>query len=412
MTPSPDKIGQHGDRFRVLFEHSSDAHFIFDETGITDCNDATVQLLKAPDKAHVLSLHPAVLSPEYQPDGRRSLEKAQEMDALARTRGYHRFEWLHRKLDGEVFPVEVTLNAVEIDGKPALIVVWHDLTEIKRVEAELRKRTDQLEGANRELSATNARLKRDLQAAARVQQSLMPTALPNTPPVRLAWAFRPCEELAGDLLNIFLLDERHVGLYLLDVSGHGVAASLLSVAVSHFLTPHGDNSLLKLPAQSGTPLRLVRPREVVQRLNAQFSTSRSEQFFTLFYGYVDLASNTLTYSNAGHPGPVILAGGAEPSVLHSSGFPVGVLEQAEYEDAEVRLRSGDRFWLYSDGLLEAMNPAGEQFGKGRLITELHAASADALSGAVRKVLQKVESWAGEKGPQDDISLVAFEIDRS
>jgi sigma-B regulation protein RsbU (phosphoserine phosphatase) len=109
---------------------------------------------------------------------------------------------------------------------------------------------------------------------------------------------------------------------------------------------------------------------------------------------------------------VILTGGAEPSVLQSSGFPVGILEQAEYEDAEVRLRPGDRFWLYSDGLLEAMNPAGEQLGKGRLFTELHAASADALSEAVRKVLQRVESWAGEKGPQDDISLVAFEIDRS
>src|SRR5215471_6661653 len=404
MTPQPDDA-RTMDRFRVLFEHSSDAHFIFDETGITDCNAATVQLLKATDKSQVLALHPAVLSPEYQPDGRRSMEKAQEMDALALSQGYHRFEWLHRKLDGEVFPVEVTLNAVQIGGKPALIVVWHDLTEIKRAEAELRRRTE-------ELAAINARLKRDLQAAARVQQALLPAALPDTPPVRLAWTYRPCEELAGDLLNIFLLDDRHVGLYLLDVSGHGVAASLLSVAVSHFLTPHGDNSLLKLPAQGGAAARLARPREVVQRLNAQFSTNRFEQFFTLFYGYVDLASNTLTYSNAGHPGPVVLAGGAEPSVLQSSGFPVGVLEQAEYEDAEVRLRPGDRFWLYSDGLPEAMNPAGEQFGKGRLFSELHAVSADALSGAVRKVLRGVENWAGEKGPQDDISLVAFEIDRS
>jgi sigma-B regulation protein RsbU (phosphoserine phosphatase) len=403
---------QHGDRFRVLFEHSSDAHFIFDETGITDCNDATVKLLKASDKTHVLSLHPAVLSPEYQPDGRRSLEKAKEMDGLALARGYHRFEWMHRKLDGEVFPVEVTLNSVEIGGKPAMIAVWHDLTEIKRVEAELRKRTEELEAVNRELAATNARLKRDLQAAARVQQALLPAALPDTAPVRLAWAFRPCDELAGDLLNIFRLDDRRVGLYLLDVSGHGVAASLLSVAVSHFLTPHGDNSLLKLPAQGGTPARLARPSEVAQRLNAQFSTNRSEQFFTLFYGFLDLTSYTLTYSNAGHPGPVILAEGAVPSVLQSSGFPVGILEQAEYEDAEVRLRPGDRFWLYSDGLQEAMNAAGEQFGKGRLVTELHAASGDTLSDAVRKVLQTVENWAGETGPQDDISLVAFEIGRS
>src|SRR5262249_25979472 len=222
---SPADESPHGDRFRVLFEHSSDAHFIFDETGITDCNDATVPLLKAADRSHVLSLHPAVLSPEYQPDGRRSVEKAREMDGLARARGYHRFEWLHRKVDGEVFPVEVTLNAVEIGGKPALTAAWADLTEIKRVEAELRQRTEQLEAVNRELARTNARLKRDLQAAARVQQALLPAALPNTPPVRLAWAFRPCEELAGGLLNIFLLDERHVGLYLLDRSRHRVPAA-------------------------------------------------------------------------------------------------------------------------------------------------------------------------------------------
>src|SRR5207248_5987268 len=125
MTPSRDRA-QYGERFRILFEHSSDAHLIFDETGITDCNDATIKLLKATDKAQVLALHPAVLSPEYQPDGRRSLEKAKEMDGLARARGYHRFEWIHRKLDGKVFPVEVTLNPVEIGGKPAMIVVWHD----------------------------------------------------------------------------------------------------------------------------------------------------------------------------------------------------------------------------------------------------------------------------------------------
>src|SRR5262249_30153156 len=217
MTPQPDDA-RTADRFRVLFEHSSDAHFIFDETGITDCNEATIQLLKATDRAQVLALHPAVLSPEYQPDGRRSMEKSKEMDGIARARGYHRFEWLHRKLDGEVFPVEVTLNAVQIGGKPGMIMVWHDLTEIKRAETELRRRSE-------ELATINARLKRDLQAAARVQQALLPTVLPDTTPVRLAWTFRPCEELAGDLLNIFLLDDRRGGPVLLRVRGPGGAAA-------------------------------------------------------------------------------------------------------------------------------------------------------------------------------------------
>src|SRR5262249_8406056 len=198
MTPQPDDA-RTADRFRVLFEHSSDAHFIFDETGITDCNEATIQLLKATDKSQVLALHPAVLSPEYQPDGRRSMEKSKEMDGMATAHGYHRFEWLHRKLDGEVYPVEGTLTAVQIDVKPTLNVVWQELTEIKRAEAELRRRTE-------DLAAINAHLKRDLQAAARVQQALLPAVLADTTPVRLAWTYRLCEELAGDLLNIFLLD--------------------------------------------------------------------------------------------------------------------------------------------------------------------------------------------------------------
>src|SRR5262245_3975066 len=101
MTPQPDDA-RTADRFRVLFEHSSDAHFIFDGTGITDCNLATIELFKATDRAQVLALHPAVLSPDYQPDGRNSLEKSTEMDGIARASGYSRFEWPHRKLDGGV----------------------------------------------------------------------------------------------------------------------------------------------------------------------------------------------------------------------------------------------------------------------------------------------------------------------
>ena len=126
------------ERFRVLFEESSDAHLLFDDSGIVDCNNAAIQMLRCKDKADVLALHPATLSPELQPDGRRSLEKCMEMDGLARTNGYHRFEWMHRKADGTDFPVEVTLNPVLLNGKDTLLTVWHDLTERKQAEDQLR----------------------------------------------------------------------------------------------------------------------------------------------------------------------------------------------------------------------------------------------------------------------------------
>jgi PAS domain S-box-containing protein len=125
--------------FRVLFEQSSDAHLVFDEIdGIIDCNPAAVRMLRCRDKSELLALHPAVLSPEFQPDGRRSLEKCVEMDATARRRGSHRFDWTHTRRDGEDFPCEVTLTPVALHGRSVLLVVWHDLTERKRAEDALR----------------------------------------------------------------------------------------------------------------------------------------------------------------------------------------------------------------------------------------------------------------------------------
>src|SRR5947207_237232 len=137
-------------------------------------------------------------------------------------------------------------------------------------------------------------------AAARVQQAFLPAVLPDTTPVRVAWAFRPCEELGGDLLNMFPIGDGHLGLYLLDVSGHGVPASLLAVAVGHALNPHGD------------PAGPRRPAEVARRVNERLCRDRTEQFVTLFYGVLDLDACTLTYANPGPPGPGPLSPGAEP----------------------------------------------------------------------------------------------------
>jgi PAS domain S-box-containing protein len=126
------------ERSRMLYEHSSDAHLIFDHRGIIDCNPATIAILHGHDKSEILALHPAVLSPERQPDGQSSLAKSVEMDRIAREHGFHRFEWTHRRLTGEDFAVEVTLTPIDLQEGAAVLVVWHDLTEIKAREAALR----------------------------------------------------------------------------------------------------------------------------------------------------------------------------------------------------------------------------------------------------------------------------------
>jgi len=127
------------DSYRELFERSADAILILEGELFTDCNDAAVKMLRYTSKAEVLQAHPSVLSPPTQPDGRDSYEKANEMIALAFRNGNHRFEWDHKRADGEVFPVEVLLTAVQEPGRNTLHVVWRDITERKLLEDELRQ---------------------------------------------------------------------------------------------------------------------------------------------------------------------------------------------------------------------------------------------------------------------------------
>jgi sigma-B regulation protein RsbU (phosphoserine phosphatase) len=393
------------DRFRVLFDHASDAHMIVVDDGITDCNDAMISILGAKDRSQVLSLHPAALSPAVQPDGRRSDEKSRDMDGQARARGWHRFEWMHQKLDGTPLPVEVTLNAVTIDGRPGLVAVWHDLTERKRMEAELRRSAAALADANALLTAANDRMRAELEAAALVQRSLLPTTLPEVAGVQFAWRFRPCSELAGDLLDVFRLGESKIGFYVLDVTGHGVAASLLSVSVSHALSPHSEKSAFRRSADTYSE-----PFEVVRRLNEDYAARGGPlQLFTICCGTLDLVSREVHYVSAGHPGPLRVALGGDVEVLNVPGLPVGVMRGVPYVGASVQLRPGDRFFVYSDGLPEAVNSNGDLLGEERLGEIARGARDLPLDACADRILAEAVRWSSPKDPHDDISLVAVEI---
>ncbi len=125
-------------KYQELFERSADAILILDGETFVDCNEATVRMLRYGTKEELLQTHPSELSPELQPDGRESFEKASEMIAFAIERGSHRFEWDHRRADGEVFPVEVLLTPIQEGEKTLLHVVWREISDRKRLENELR----------------------------------------------------------------------------------------------------------------------------------------------------------------------------------------------------------------------------------------------------------------------------------
>jgi PAS domain S-box-containing protein len=142
------KIPPHRDeseeRFRLLFELSADAILLLDgrTNEFVDCNEATVRMLRAKSKAQVFATHPSKLSPKHQPDGRPSDEKADEMIAAAIREGSHRFEWMHRRMDGEDFMVEVLLTSVQLGQQPLIVTVWREIGERKRMEEEALRESD------------------------------------------------------------------------------------------------------------------------------------------------------------------------------------------------------------------------------------------------------------------------------
>ena len=281
-----------------------------------------------------------------------------------------------------------------------------------RVETHLKLRRLQieLEETNARLAKANGRMSRDLKAAAKIQETFLPREVPRVPGTDFAWIYRPCDELAGDGLNIIPLGDGKVGLYILDVSGHGVASALLSVTLSRLLSPPSEpSSILIRDGDVRDRFDITPPAEVAARLNRLFPfDSATEQFATMVYGILDAATGEFRYVSAGHPGPVHLPSGADPVILESQGFPIGLADDA-YEERSVRLGAGDRLYLYSDGVPEAMDPAGKLFGDARLLEAIGRGRSGPLQEGVATLLGEVARWHGSESPQDDISILAVEV---
>ncbi len=279
-----------------------------------------------------------------------------------------------------------------------------------RVETHLKLRRLQieLEATNACLAQVNARMSRDLQAAAQIQATFLPHDLPSVAGLDFAWVYQPCDELAGDGLNVVKLGDGQVGLYILDVSGHGVASALLSVTLSRLLSPPPDPSSILLQAGHDGVRTITPPAQVADHLNRLFPfDAATEQFATLVYGVLDAGTGEFRYVSAGHPGPVHLPRGREPVILASQGSPIG-LADAPYEERSVHLGAGDRLYLYSDGVPEAMDPAGKPFGDARVLDLISQARTEPFRTTVPRLQDEIARWHGAAKPHDDLSILAVE----
>ena len=182
----------------------------------------------------------------------------------------------------------------------------HAGERILQLEERLADRNTELALSNVQLESAYGRIEADIRAAAWAQENLLPRPGLNALGVACNWRYRPSSYMAGDIFNFFALDERHVGFYLLDVSGHGVPAAMFSVALSMLLNPDAtDGSPLKRYDRAAGRFELAEPREVMAELNRRFQ-SKDDRYFTMTYGLLDSETSLLRLAQAGNPNPLLI----------------------------------------------------------------------------------------------------------
>jgi len=233
----------------------------------------------------------------------------------------------------------------------------------------------------------------DLRAAAAVQESLFPRHHPSMKGLEYSAACRPAKGVSGDYYDFIPLESGKLGLLLADVSGKGMGAALLGASL------HGA-------LRAFAPLAPSHPGEVVKRVNRLlFQTTSSERYATVFYGIIDPAARTLTYANAGHCPPWLIRQKTYHR-LASLTPPAGMFAELAPEEAGVPLECGDWLVITSDGISEASNYNGEDFGEMRLMAMLDP--SDTTDNFCCAALDAVTSFAGDK-QADDLTIIAARV---
>ena len=296
----------------------------------------------------------------------------------------------------------------------ALQIQLQETISSLRQEVGERKRAEEAAHEAMILSnQVNEQMRKDLAAAARVQHALLPASPPVIPGVTFGWTYQPCAEVGGDSLNVFQINDHQVGMYVLDVTGHGVSASFLSVTLTHVLIPQRDPSYYTSRGDLFDGVgALSSPTEVASRLNHMFPMSEeTHQYFTLIYGILDTRERNFRYVCAGHPAPITFTPGHQASTCDAPNLPIGLFEDAQYEESTIQLTPGTRLYLYSDGVIEAMNPKREIFGEARLRATIEDTRGEELQDSVCRIVKAVHHWTTTDQVHDDLSILAMELQK-
>ena len=235
----------------------------------------------------------------------------------------------------------------------------------------------------------------NLRAAGQLQKNLLPHAPP--PWAEFDWAthYAPLDYLGGDYFDFAEPDAEHLGVLIADASGHSIAAAMVAVMTRYAFAEISRTS--------------TSPGEVLTRLNSRLIGLMDSRFVSAFYGVVHRPTRRFRYASAGHPYPLhVQARTNSVKELTAQGFLLGIMPDEVYAEREVILEPGDRLVLFTDGLFEARNEIGEQFGTERMVERLQSLSLSAWD-TIQDILECQRRFSNGVPPSDDVTVVAARL---
>lgn len=269
-----------------------------------------------------------------------------------------------------------------------------EINELKaRVRAGLR-----IHQLNQDLRSSKRKLEAELAEAADYVRSLLP--LPMNEPIAISSRFIPSRQLGGDCFDYYWLDSDRLVIYLLDVAGHGLAATLPSVSVLNLLR-----------SRSLGGVDFAQPNEVLIALNEHFQMDlQQDKYFTIWYGVYHRGQGELTYASAGHPPALLFSGesNSEPKVQHlrTKGLPIGMFPKTQYHQNSCKIEASSTLYVFSDGVYEINQPDGTLWGLdafANLLAHYRAKQEHRIDLA--KLLARLQSLNPDKNFDDDLSLL-------
>lgn len=306
--------------------------------------------------------------------------------------GKNRFEFVLPRQNGSRLPVIISARVVEDpEGRRYSIVTFTDISDVKRVEQELRF-------ANKELEERYQEIQEDLTLAARVQQSLAPKSI-VWGGVNVETFYHPVRTIGGDFGLVSSLDDDHLNLLVCDVSGHGIGSALVANRIY-------TEMMTQLRSGAGLDVMLRHLNRFVMH-----NIGSSVFFFTVAAARIDRGGRRMVFAGAGHPPGMIVRDGEEPRLLESRSMVLGALPEAVGPEVtlDVDLQHGDRVVLYTDGITDVFDSRGQMLGVEGVQKFVREASLLPFQEMKQGILDRVADWR-EGPPTDDVSLVLMEVD--